>query len=331
MASRAAAQDPQVERLRLVTNTEQLVRYLHAELGWPVEVDDVDEAFFDWDPAELHLSEDYTGVISSIKQLRPLADRQPWGVFFVEFDRKRLPIVALRRLLNSLAIKRRASAKKGGGYQTWHARDLLFVSSFGEAGHREIALAHFTDESEHGDLPVLRVLGWDEDDTTLQLGAVAATLRGKLRWPARTEGAEAQKTWREQWAGAFTLQYRQAINDAKSLALALAVLAKRIRVRASDVLKAESERGHLRKLHKAFKDNLIADLTPDGFADMFAQTIAYGLFTAQVSRGSGALVADNVVDMVPSTNKPPALLSIAAAATSNAPAFARTNHRPVAR
>ena len=302
MATRAPAQDPQVEKLRLITNTAQLVHYLHAELDWPVEVDDVDDAFFDWDPAELHLSEDYTGVITSIKQLRPLADRQPWGIFFVEFDRKRLPIVALRRLLNSLAIKRRASAKKGGGYQTWHARDLLFVSSFGEAGHREIALAHFTDESEHGDLPVLRVLGWDEDDTTLQLGAVAATLRSKLRWPALTEGAAAQKTWREQWAGAFTLQYRQAINDAKSLALALAVLAKRIRVRANDVLKAESERGHLRKLHQAFKDNLIADLTPDGFADMFAQTIAYGLFTAQVSRGSGALVADNVVDMVPSTN-----------------------------
>lgn len=249
------------------------------------------------------MSEDYDAkIIGSIKQLRPLADGQPWGIFFVEFDHKRLPIVALRRLLNSLAIKRRASAKRGGGHQTWHARDLLFVSSFGEAGHREIALAHFTDESEHGDLPVLRVLGWDEDDTTLQLGAVAATLRNKLRWPAATEGAAAQKAWREQWAGAFTLQYRQAINDAKSLALALAVLAKRIRLRANDVLKAESERGHLRKLHQAFKDNLIADLTPDGFADMFAQTIAYGLFTAQVSRGSGALVADDVALMVPSTN-----------------------------
>lgn len=302
MAIRAPAQDPQVEKLRLITDTAQLVRYLHTELGWPVEVEDVDDAFFYRDPAELHLSEDYAGIISSIKQLRPLADGQPWGIFFVEFDRKRLPIVALRRLLNSLAIKRRASAKTGGGYQTWHARDLLFVSSFGEAGHREIALAHFTDESEHGDLPVLRVLGWDEDDTTLQLGAVAATLRGKLRWPALTEGAAAQKAWREQWAGAFTLQYRQAINDAKSLALALAVLAKRIRVRANDVLKAESERGHLRKLHQAFKDNLIADLTPDGFADMFAQTIAYGLFTAQVSRGSGALVADDVALMAPSTN-----------------------------
>ncbi len=302
MATRTVAQDPQVEKLRTITNTTQLVRYLHTELDWPVDVEDVDDAFFDWHPDELFLSEEHQVAIGNIKQLRPLTSGQPWGIFFVEFERKRLPIVVLRRVLNSLAIKRRANAKKGGGHQTWHARDLLFVSSFGAAGHREIALAHFTDESEHGDLPVLRVLGWDEDDTTAQLAYVARTLHDRLRWPARTDGADAQQAWREQWAGAFKLQYRQAINDAKSLALALAHLAKRIRVRANDVLKAESARGHLHKLHQAFKDNLIADLTPDGFADMFAQTIAYGLFTAHVSRGSGALVADDVALMVPSTN-----------------------------
>lgn len=302
MATRAVAQDPQVEKLRTITDTTQLVRYLHTELDWPVDVEDVDDAFFDWHPDELFLNDEHRVAIGNIKQLRPLSSGQPWGIFFVEFERKRLPIVVLRRVLNSLAIKRRANAKKGGGHQTWQARDLLFVSSFGAAGHREIALAHFTDESEHGDLPVLRVLGWDEDDTTAQLAYVARTLHNRLRWPARTDGAEAQQAWREQWAGAFKLQYRQAINDAKSLALALAQLAKRIRVRANDVLKAESARGHLHKLHQAFKDNLIADLTPDGFADMFAQTIAYGLFTAHVSRGSGALVADDVALMVPSTN-----------------------------
>ena len=58
----------------------------------------------------------------------------------------------------------------------------------------------------------------------------------------------------------------------------------------------------IRDRHKAFKDNLIADLSEDAFADMFAQTITYGLFTARASRESGALVADNLADMVPSTN-----------------------------
>lgn len=302
MATRAAARDPQVEKLRSITDTAELIAYLNAELGWPVEVEDVEDAFFDWQPDELGLNKEHQVAIRSIKQLRPLATGQPWGIFFVEFDKRRLPVVVLRRVLNSLAIKRRTNSKKGGGHQTWHARDLLFVSSFGEAAHREISLAHFTDESDLGDLPVLRVLGWDEDDTVLQLEQVARTLHTKLRWPAQTDGTPAQEAWREQWASAFTLQYRQAINDAKSLALALAKLAKDIRARANAVLAAENERGHLRKLHQAFKDNLIADLSDDGFADMFAQTIAYGLFTAHVSHPSGALVADDIAHMVPTTN-----------------------------
>jgi hypothetical protein len=131
---------------------------------------------------------------------------------------------------------------------------------------------------------------------------VAARCKEKLRWPAHTTSKADQEAWRTQWASAFTLKYRQVINDSKTLALALAELAKRIRRRVNTVLELESDKGHLRQLHKAFKDNLIADLSHDGFADMFAQTITYGLFAARASRGSGALVADNAAHMVPSTN-----------------------------
>lgn len=77
----------------------------------------------------------------------------------------------------------------------------------------------------------------------------------------------------------------------------MAELAKCIRRRVNTVLALESDRGHLRQMHKAFKDNLIADLSDDAFADMFAQTITYGLFTARASQSSGALVADNLADM----------------------------------
>jgi len=262
-------------------------------------VDDWEDAVFDWQPEELNLKDEHRVAIHSIKQLRPLVSGQPWGIFFVDFDKGSLPIVVLRRVLNGLVPKSRTSS---GGHQSWHARDLLFVASFGEAGAREIALAHFTDESDLGDLPTLRVLGWDESDTGLELGYVAQILKSKLRWPLHTAGAADQAAWRKQWASAFTLGYRQPINDSKTLALALAELAKRIRSRANAVLALESPKGHLTQLHKAFKENLIADLTPDGFADMFAQTITYGLFTAHASRGSGALVADDVALMVPSTN-----------------------------
>lgn len=294
--------DPQAEKLRHIQSIPALVKYLDEELGWPVGVDDWEEAVFDWQPEEFNLKAEHQVAVKSIKQLRPLVTGQPWGIFFVDFDKGKLPITVLRRMLNGLIIKSRV---KGSGHQTWMARDLLFVSSFGEgssAHPREIALAHFTDESDLGDIPILRVLGWDEANTSLELSYVARTLKEKLRWPLHTAKKSDQDAWRAQWAGAFSLQYRQVINDSKSLALALAVLAKRIRLRVNDVLKLESEKGHLHQLHKAFRENLIADLSADGFADMFAQTITYGLFTARASRSSGALVADNLSDMVPSTN-----------------------------
>jgi hypothetical protein len=295
----ATALDPQAEKLSRIHTIPELVKYLDEELGWPVGVDDWEDAVYDWQPEELNLKPEHQVAINSIKQLKPLVSHQPWGIFFVDFDKGKLPIVVLRRMLNGLAIKSRV---KGSGHQTWMARDLLFVSSFGEAKSREIALAHFTDESDMGDLPTLRVLGWDEADTASELGYVARTLKEKLRWPAHTASKADQEAWRTQWASAFTLKYRQVINDSKTLALALAVLAKRIRIRVNTVLELENDKGHLRQLHKAFKDNLIADLTHDGFADMYAQTITYGLFAARASRGSGALVADDAAHMAPSTN-----------------------------
>jgi predicted helicase len=291
--------DPQAEKLRHIQSIPALVKYLDEELGWPVGMDDWEDAVYNWQPQELNLKTEHQVAIKSIMQLKPLVSGQPWGIFFVDFDKGQLPIVVLRRVLNGLIVKRRV---KGSGHQTWLARDLLFVSSFGEDGAREIALAHFTDESDVGDLPTLRVLGWDAADTALELGYVARTLKDKLRWPAATASKLDQDAWRTQWAGAFSLKYRQVINDSKSLALALAALAKGIRTRVNAVLALESDKGHLRQLHKAFKDNLIADLSEDGFADMFAQTITYGLFTARASRTSGALVADDISQMVPSTN-----------------------------
>jgi hypothetical protein len=291
--------DPHAERLGQVHTLPQLVKYLNTELGWPVDVDNWEDAMFDWQPDELNLKAEHQVAIKTIQQLRPLVSGQPWGIFFVDFEKGKLPIAVLRRMLNGLVTKRRV---QGSGHQTWLAHDLLFVSSFGQTNSREIALAHFTDESSEGDLPTLRVLGWDDDDTPRELGYVATTLKDKLHWPAKANTQIEQDAWRVQWASAFRLKSGQVINDSKTLALVMAELAKRIRSRVNTVLALESDTGHLRQMHKAFKDNLIADLSDDAFADMFAQTITYGLFTARASRDSGALVADNLADMVPSTN-----------------------------
>ena len=154
------------QNLRDIRAFPELVRYLEDELDWPLQEYGFDELTFEYTPAELGLKEEDAASIKTIHQLRPLASGQPWGIFFVEFENKKLPVVVLRRILSHLAVKKRASANKASA-PAWHAEDLLFITAFGEDGTdaREIAFAHF--HQNPGDMPTLHVLGWDGGDTPL--------------------------------------------------------------------------------------------------------------------------------------------------------------------
>ncbi|MFQ5739884.1 MAG: hypothetical protein ACE5JX_12820 [Acidobacteriota bacterium] len=88
------------------------------------------------------------------RRLRPLSTHQPWGVFFVKFEPKRLPVVALRRILNQVTLQTGASANPADR-NAWAADDLLFVSSYGEAEKRQISFAHFSKARGSRDLPTL--------------------------------------------------------------------------------------------------------------------------------------------------------------------------------
>jgi hypothetical protein len=173
---------PGTTDLRSVRTFPQLVAYLRDELDWPIQSDDFDELTFDYEPAELGLDEKSAVKVKEIKQLRPLVKDQPWGVFFINFEPKRLPVVVLRRVLSSLVIKKRKSANKPQ-QAAWQLHDLLFISSYGLSEHRDITLAHFAEEPDLGDLPTLRVLGWDDEDTVLHVAHADKVLRERLRWP----------------------------------------------------------------------------------------------------------------------------------------------------
>lgn len=293
------------QKLRDIHAFPELVRYLEDELDWPLQEYGFDQLTFEFTPAELGLKEEDSARIKAIHQLRPLAHGQPWGIFFVEFENKKLPVVVLRRILSHLVIKKRTSANKAAA-PAWHAEDLLFVTAFGEDGmdNREIAFAHF--HQHLGDMPTLHVLGWDGSDTPLKLAHVDRVLRERLRWP---EDESDTNGWRDAWRKPFTHRIGHVIQTADLLAEELAKLARGIRDKAKRMLAAESDRGALTKLYKAFQTALIHDLTPESFADTYAQTITYGLLTAAISRTEmsegrhgTALVANNVVDMVPVTN-----------------------------
>ena len=285
------------EQLQQIKSFPALVKYLQDELEWPVTRDSFDDLTFDYEPEELGIDSKTAAKIEQIKQLRPLNTNQPWGIFFVKFEPKRLPVVALRRILSQLVIKKRTSAKKSE-QASWNLHDLLFISNYGEGEGRQITFAQFAIDENTGGSPVLRVLGWDDADTALHLDHVHTTLKEKLQWPADTSDVEG---WRNSWSAAFTLRHREVITTSKELAESLAVLAISIRKRANKVMDIETEKGALRKLYKAFQQALIHDLSEDDFADMYAQTITYGLLAARVSRPMG-IISENLSDMVPITN-----------------------------
>lgn len=286
-----------LERLRSIKTFPSLVKYLRDDLDWPIETEDVEDLTFEYQPDELGLDPETAVKIKEIKQLRPFVTGQPWGIFYINFEPKQLPIVALRRILSKLVLKKRASGNKSQ-QASWQLNDLLFISSYGDSDERAISFAHFSEDKQFGDLPTLRVLGWDSQDTVLRLEDVEQTLRNKLRWPEDENNVD---DWRKAWSSAFTLRHREVVKTSKELAVKLADLAIVIRQRANKVLSIESDKGPMRKLYKAFQEALIHDLDEDDFADMYAQTIAYGLLTARVSRPAG-LVVENVTDMVPITN-----------------------------
>lgn len=293
------------DHLRAILNFNDLIHYLEEKLDWPLRQYGFDELTFEYQPEELGLKEDDAAKVRAIHQLRPLQHDQPWGIFFVEFENKKLPIVVLRRILSHLVIKKRASANKAGE-AAWHSEDLMFITTFGEEGNaqREIAFAHFHQFA--GDLPTLHVLGWDGGDTPLKLAHLNSDLQQHLRWP---DNPADHRAWRQQWACPFRHRIGHVIRTADALAEALAALARSINEKATRMLAVESENGPLRMLYKAFQTSLIHELTEENFTDTYAQTITYGLLTAAISRTEWSegrhgtfIIAENVTDMVPITN-----------------------------
>ena len=116
-------------------------------MGWPIDGGDFEELTFEYTPEELGIDTKNAARIQEIKRLRPLVSNQPWGIFFVKFEPKRLPVVALRRILSQVALKKRASANSAER-TAWANDDLLFVSNYGDGDERQISFAHFSTPSE---------------------------------------------------------------------------------------------------------------------------------------------------------------------------------------
>ncbi|KKN57209.1 hypothetical protein LCGC14_0564550 [marine sediment metagenome] len=274
-----------------VNDLKSLILYLRDELDWPISEEDFEEIFFDYTPQELGIDKKYSVKINSIKQLRPLSEEQPWGVFFLSFERKKLPIVLLRRILKKLIRSRRIDNNR---LKTWDLADLIFISFLGEKQQQKISFAHFTEQDLK--LPGLRTFSWDDKETYFHYMQNKLDLE-KLRWPEHVNETE---KWREEWGDAFTIKHGSIISNSQELAKRMAEIAKNIRDQIKEIYKFEITSGPLHTLFDEFKRVLISDLNLTQFSDMYAQTITYGLFSARISQ-EGYFTEDDLFLKIPTT------------------------------
>ena len=108
---------------------------------------------------------------------------------------------------------------------------------------------------------------------------------GRLRPASVAERAQAVELLR-----AFLAHAPEQVNDARQLAERLARLTHLIRGVIVQALERDEASAMLRDLRQAFEQTLVPDQTAAEFADMFAQTLAYGLFAARCNHtGVGAV------------------------------------------
>lgn len=275
-----------------VSSFESLISYFTEKLEWPIEEKNIDDITFDYAPEDLGIEAKHVPKIIAIKQIRPFSDKQPWGIFHIEFESKKLPVVVLRRILKALIISTR---NKDDRIKSWDLQHIIFISSLGENNNRQISFSHFS-ETDNG-IQELRTFSWDSHDTHFHYEQSKLDLE-KLRWPKDETDIEA---WHKQWSEAFRLRHREVIQTSQELAIAMAHIACKIREQVKEVFKYEIEEGPLHNLYNNFKQVLIHDLTIESFADVYAQTITYGLFSARASH-DGDFKIEKISSILPNTN-----------------------------
>ncbi len=103
------------------------------------------------------------------------------------------------------------------------------------------------------------------------------------------------------------LNYRgEIISSPEALAKQMARLTKAIRLATTTALELEATDGELHQLKQGFSEVLLPDLNDVDFADMYAQTISYGLFAARVGHaqnpGGETFTRRTAGTYIPATN-----------------------------
>lgn len=282
--------------LNQVHDFETMIRYFSEHLGWNIDLnsfENIDDLSYGFDAEDIGLKQEEFSKVKSLHQLKPLEENQLWGIFSIEFSGKNFEVTALRKVLSGLVSRRRNS-----NHPIWIKENLLFLCFWGEGINKKIGVAHFEDKVSG--LPNIKIIYCSPSiEETTNLLHFESDL-SKLSWPVNTNEIE---LWKDQWSAAFSTSYKQTINDSKTLTRELALLAKNVQQSIINVFEIETAYGYVHLLFEKFRKALIHDMTKEQFADMYAQTMVYGLFSARcMDTSQGHFNPADSIAQIPNTN-----------------------------
>lgn len=267
--------------LRRIRTQADLFEYLADELGWPLNIAEMDEEHLTWEwlPEEVGIDPAEMSSLRRLRQLRPLSADQPWGIFFVEFDRERLPVTQFRRVAQAFA-RRRSQRAPGDNRPRWDAENLLFVVTTG--GDQTVQLHLLALWNRDGRADEIRSLAWrPRQGSDRHLARLHHELLPRLTWPAEDQAIA--DDWTARWREAFKLPHGAVISTASRLAEQMAACASDLRDQIAGALAAEAGSGPFTAMLGTVRAQLIADVDAARFADMCAQTLVYGLLSSRVT------------------------------------------------
>ncbi|MFC3687083.1 type ISP restriction/modification enzyme [Aquipuribacter hungaricus] len=274
-------------------STEHLLTLLLDGLDWPIP-DGLtwDDLQLEWEPEELHLDPEKVAKLRHISQIPQLKKDQDFGVWVLEFDGGRLPVGAIRRLVQRL-VKNERARKGSGTHAQWALPDLLFFC----LSEGEEHLLHVVNFREKDGKRVLSVLSWSNEPTQARIDLLVQRGVPDLVW---TPPGGPRIVLSPEFGKGFH-GYREGIKSAKALSARMAQVAQDVRDEVRVLHEIEIEGGPIRALFTDVRERLLGDLTPERFADVYAQTMVYGLLTARIAhpeefkadRSISALTFDN--------------------------------------
>ncbi len=266
-------------------SAEDLLTLLLDGLDWPIP-DGLtwDDLHLPWEPEELHLDPRKVAKIKRISQVPQLRTDQAFGAWVLEFDGGRLPVGAIRRLLQHL-VRNERSRTGSGTHAQWGLPELLFFCLSEGQEH----LLHVVNFREKEGKRLLNVLSWSAAPTPARLDLLVRRGIPDLIWNSQNGPRIVTPDF-----GNRVLGYREGIKSAKALSARMAEVAQDVRDEVRALYEVETETGPIRALFRDVQEQLLGDLTPDRFADVYAQTMVYGLLTARIAHPEEFAVEQSV-------------------------------------